>query len=44
LAFIGSDAASYISGSNIIADNGFTAAVLTNQIDYTTLPAVPGLT
>ena len=44
LAFIGSDAASYISGSNIIVDNGFTAAVLTNQIDYNTLPAAPGLT
>jgi NAD(P)-dependent dehydrogenase (short-subunit alcohol dehydrogenase family) len=44
LAFIGSDAASYISGSNIIADYGFTAAVLTNQIDYSTLPSVPGLT
>jgi NAD(P)-dependent dehydrogenase (short-subunit alcohol dehydrogenase family) len=44
LAFIGSDAASYISGSNIIADHGFTAAVLTNQIDYSTLPSVPGLT
>jgi NAD(P)-dependent dehydrogenase (short-subunit alcohol dehydrogenase family) len=42
LAFIGSDAASYIGGSNIIADHGFTAAVLTNQIDYSTLPAVPG--
>ena len=43
LAFLGSDAARYVSGTNMLVDNGFTAAVLTNQIDYTTMPSVDAL-
>ena len=43
LAFLGSDAARYVSGTNMLVDNGFTAAVLTNQIDYTTMPPVDAL-
>jgi NAD(P)-dependent dehydrogenase (short-subunit alcohol dehydrogenase family) len=38
LAFLGSDAASYISGSNVIVDHGFTGALTTNQLDYSTFP------
>jgi NAD(P)-dependent dehydrogenase (short-subunit alcohol dehydrogenase family) len=44
LAFLGSDAASYINGTNLLIDNGFSAAVTTNQIDYSTMPAVDALT
>lgn len=43
LSFLGSDAASYVNGTNILVDNGFSAAILTNQIDYTAMPAVDGL-
>lgn len=43
LAFLGSDAARYVSGTNMIVDNGFTAAILTNQADYSTMPTVDSL-
>jgi len=44
LAFLGSDAASYINGTNLLIDNGFSAAIATNQIDYSNMPAVDALT
>ena len=43
LAFLGSDGARYISGTNVLVDNGFTAAILTNQVDYSAMPAVDSL-
>ncbi|WAJ46635.1 SDR family oxidoreductase [Mycobacterium sp. Aquia_216] len=43
LVFLGSDAATYINGTNLLVDNGFSAAILTNQIDYTSMPTVDGL-
>jgi NAD(P)-dependent dehydrogenase (short-subunit alcohol dehydrogenase family) len=43
LAFLGSDAARYVSGTNMLVDNGFTAAVLTNQADYSAMPTVDSL-
>jgi NAD(P)-dependent dehydrogenase (short-subunit alcohol dehydrogenase family) len=43
LAFLGSDAASYINGTNLLIDNGFSAAITTNQIDYSGMPAVDAL-
>ena len=43
LTFLGSDAARYVSGTNMLVDNGFTAAILTNQADYSTMPIVEPL-
>jgi hypothetical protein len=41
---LGSDAASYINGTNLLIDNGFSAAITTNQVDYSTMPPVDALT
>ncbi|MFY1620958.1 SDR family oxidoreductase [Micromonospora sp. WMMD736] len=43
IAFLGSPAASYINGTNLLVDNGFSAAIVTNQIDYSALPPVDAL-
>jgi NAD(P)-dependent dehydrogenase (short-subunit alcohol dehydrogenase family) len=43
LAFLGSSAACYVSGTNMLVDNGFTAAILTNQADYSAMPTVGSL-
>lgn len=43
LAFLGSAAAGYVNGANILVDNGFTAAVITNQADYSAMPTVDSL-
>ncbi len=39
LAYLGSDAASYISGTNVNIDGGFQGGVITGQIDFSTMPA-----
>ncbi|SPM30572.1 coniferyl-alcohol dehydrogenase [Mycobacterium terramassiliense] len=43
LTFLGSDAAGYINGTNLLVDNGFSAAIITNQIDYSRMPAPDAL-
>ena len=32
LAFVGSDASTFLNGTNLLADGGFTAALTTNQL------------
>jgi NAD(P)-dependent dehydrogenase (short-subunit alcohol dehydrogenase family) len=37
LAFLGSDAAAYVNGHDLVADGGFNAAMTTGQIDFSGL-------
>lgn len=38
LAFLGSPAAGYVHGTNVIVDGGFTAAMAAGQVDFSTYP------
>jgi NAD(P)-dependent dehydrogenase (short-subunit alcohol dehydrogenase family) len=38
LAFVGSPEASYLHGTNIVADGGFTAALAAGQVDFASYP------
>jgi NAD(P)-dependent dehydrogenase (short-subunit alcohol dehydrogenase family) len=37
LAFLGSEAASYVNGHDLVADGGFNAAMATGQVDFSAL-------
>jgi NAD(P)-dependent dehydrogenase (short-subunit alcohol dehydrogenase family) len=37
LAFLGSEAASYVNGHDLVADGGFNAAMTTGQVDFSAL-------
>jgi len=40
LAYLGSDAATYISGTNVNIDGGFAGGTITGQVDFTTAPGM----
>jgi len=37
LAFLGSEAAAYVNGHDLVADGGFTANMTTGQVDFSKL-------